>query len=235
MLSAVQHKSNSFRGRNSKRLKLSSSFMLPCWQMVVGFSWPYSIDRLLCIESLGQTCKGEEEVMLSHPRSSRTPCHPPIIYGSFMCLTLAAGTSIASPRNHTQWTPWSWQAHGPKIEVCYELQSNMENPNDDQKKDSAFYQALTNIGDLAFRDVFLIACCTATVTSPVDQVLASTHGKRVTLPVASLEPPYNDSDGSSLPVFGKRLCHQSACERLRRPWKSPRVFAASLRRCRKCL
>ncbi|KAF9996051.1 hypothetical protein BGZ65_008337, partial [Modicella reniformis] len=81
------------------------------------------------------------------------------------------------------------------------LQSYMENPNDGQKKDSAFYRVLTNIVDLAIREVFMIACCTATVTSPVDQVLVSAHRKRVTLPVASLQPPHIDNDGSIVPVF----------------------------------
>ncbi|KAK3821633.1 MAG: hypothetical protein J3Q66DRAFT_154461 [Benniella sp.] len=81
------------------------------------------------------------------------------------------------------------------------LQAYMDNLNDGQRKESAFYRALTNIGDLALRDAFLLACCTATVTSPVDQVLAFTHRKRVTLPVASLKPPYTDSDGSFKPVF----------------------------------
>ncbi|KAF9328712.1 hypothetical protein BG006_008144 [Podila minutissima] len=42
------------------------------------------------------------------------------------------------------------------------LQSFMTDPKDGHDKDSAFYRALTNIGDLAFEDVFLMACCTAT-------------------------------------------------------------------------
>ncbi|KAF8910684.1 hypothetical protein BGZ58_005906, partial [Dissophora ornata] len=81
------------------------------------------------------------------------------------------------------------------------LQSFMTDSKDGHNKDSAFYRALTNIGDLAFEDVFLMACCTATVTTPVDKALAFTHRKRVVLPVASLEPPRTYQDGSSVPVF----------------------------------
>ncbi|KAI1302690.1 hypothetical protein EDD11_005566 [Mortierella claussenii] len=81
------------------------------------------------------------------------------------------------------------------------LQSFMKEPDDGNNKESAFYSALTNIGDLALQDVFLIACCTATVTSPVDKALASTHRKRVMLPIASLEPPRTSQDGLPMPVF----------------------------------
>ncbi|KAG0287648.1 hypothetical protein BGZ97_007036, partial [Linnemannia gamsii] len=81
------------------------------------------------------------------------------------------------------------------------LQSFMSNPSDGVNKESAFYRALTNIGDLAIRDVFLMVCCTATVTSPVDKALASTHRNRVVLPVASLEPPHITRNGLSTPVF----------------------------------
>ncbi|KAF9295151.1 hypothetical protein BGZ74_010946, partial [Mortierella antarctica] len=77
----------------------------------------------------------------------------------------------------------------------------MTDPKDGHDKDSAFYRALTNIRDLAFKDVFLMACCTATVTSPVDKALASTHRKRVFLPIASLEPPRTYQDGSFKLVF----------------------------------
>ncbi|GJJ78218.1 hypothetical protein EMPS_10577 [Entomortierella parvispora] len=81
------------------------------------------------------------------------------------------------------------------------LQSFMRHPKDGHNKDSAFYRALTNIGDLAFEDVFLMACCTATVTTPVDKALAFTHRKRVILPVASLEPPFIYRNGLASPVF----------------------------------
>ncbi|KAF9348122.1 hypothetical protein BGX34_002664 [Mortierella sp. NVP85] len=72
---------------------------------------------------------------------------------------------------------------------------------DGQNKISAFYRALTNIGDLAFQNMFLIACCTATVMVPVDKILAFTHRKRVVLPVTSLESPRIFQDGLSVPVF----------------------------------
>ncbi|KAG0271060.1 hypothetical protein BGZ95_001193, partial [Linnemannia exigua] len=81
------------------------------------------------------------------------------------------------------------------------LQSFMSTPSDGDDRESIFYRALTNIGDLAIRDVFLMACCTATVSSPVDKALASTHRNRVVLPVASLEPPRITRNGLSTPVF----------------------------------
>ncbi|KAK3826764.1 MAG: hypothetical protein J3R72DRAFT_12604 [Linnemannia gamsii] len=81
------------------------------------------------------------------------------------------------------------------------LQSFILNPSDGHNRDSAFYRALTNIADLSIRDVFLMTCCTATVTSPVDKALASTHRNRVVLPVASLEPPRITRNGLSSPVF----------------------------------
>ncbi|KAG0200571.1 hypothetical protein BGX31_004021, partial [Mortierella sp. GBA43] len=81
------------------------------------------------------------------------------------------------------------------------LQTYMRDADDGQNKDSAFYRALTNIGDLAFQNMFLIACCTAMVTVPVDKVLAFTHRKRVVLPVASLESPRIFQNGLSVPVF----------------------------------
>ncbi|KAF9580471.1 hypothetical protein BGW38_002878 [Lunasporangiospora selenospora] len=81
------------------------------------------------------------------------------------------------------------------------LQTFMTGPSNGNNKDSAFYKALTNIGDLAFEDVFLMACCTATVTSPVDKALALTHRMRVVLPIASLEPPCISQGGQYIPVF----------------------------------
>ncbi|KAI8598234.1 hypothetical protein EDD21DRAFT_193182 [Dissophora ornata] len=78
------------------------------------------------------------------------------------------------------------------------LQSFMRDPNDGQDKNSAFYEALTNIADLALGTSFLTVCCTATVTTPVNQALVATHRKRVFLPIASLKPPstYWDSSNS---------------------------------------
>ncbi|KAF9536709.1 hypothetical protein EC957_009924 [Mortierella hygrophila] len=84
------------------------------------------------------------------------------------------------------------------------LQSFMTDPKDGHNKDSAFYRALTRIGDLALGEVFLMACCTATVTSPVEKALASTHRNRVILPVASLKSPHIEMDGLSMAVFDEQ-------------------------------
>ncbi|KAG0330716.1 hypothetical protein BG000_011552 [Podila horticola] len=81
------------------------------------------------------------------------------------------------------------------------LQSFMTGPEDGHNKDSAFYRALTHIGDLALGEVFLMPCCTATVTSPVEKALAFTHRNCVVLPVASLKSPHIEKDGLSMAVF----------------------------------
>ncbi|KAF9093994.1 hypothetical protein BGX27_001539 [Mortierella sp. AM989] len=89
----------------------------------------------------------------------------------------------------------------PVILVVDGLQSFTESPDDGTRVNSKFYQALTNIGDLAVGKVFLMICCTATVTSPVDYALASTQRKRVPLPVASLNSPSVIRDNKLVPVF----------------------------------
>ncbi|KAF9426422.1 hypothetical protein BGZ76_002768, partial [Entomortierella beljakovae] len=83
------------------------------------------------------------------------------------------------------------------------LQSFMTHTNDGLNKESRFYSALTNIGDLAFGNSFITVCCTATVSTPVDQFLVSSHRKRVVLPVASLEPPSTQINGITTPVFNE--------------------------------
>ncbi|KAF9310054.1 hypothetical protein BG003_008980 [Podila horticola] len=84
------------------------------------------------------------------------------------------------------------------------LQSFITGPEDGHNKDSAFYRALTRIGDLALGEVFLMACCTATVTSPVEKALAFTHRNRVVLPVATLKSPHIEKDGLSMAVFDEQ-------------------------------
>ncbi|KAG0372989.1 hypothetical protein BGX24_012315 [Mortierella sp. AD032] len=69
-------------------------------------------------------------------------------------------------------------------------------------KNLAFFRILANIGNLAFGKVFLMACCTATVTSFKHQIFMISHRHRVFLPVALLEPPcISQDDGSSSAVF----------------------------------
>ncbi|KAF9319144.1 hypothetical protein BG006_003044, partial [Podila minutissima] len=84
------------------------------------------------------------------------------------------------------------------------LQSFMTDPKNGHDKDSAFYRALTCIGDLVLGAVFLMACCTATVTSPVEEMLAFTHQNWVVLPVASLKSPHIEKDGLSMAVFDEQ-------------------------------
>ncbi|KAF9424621.1 hypothetical protein BGZ76_003497 [Entomortierella beljakovae] len=81
------------------------------------------------------------------------------------------------------------------------VQCYMSDPNDGRNKDSIFYRSLTSIGDLALGGLFSIVCCTATVTAPVDQVLAFTHRKRIFLPVASLNPPSIYENGVEKQIF----------------------------------
>ncbi|KAG0265479.1 hypothetical protein DFQ27_000616 [Actinomortierella ambigua] len=82
------------------------------------------------------------------------------------------------------------------------LRTFMTNSANGCKNDSAFYRALTNIVNLAFGDVFLMACCTATVICPIDRASPFvSHRYRVVLPVASLKPPRSFLNGLSKPVF----------------------------------
>ncbi|GJJ77568.1 hypothetical protein EMPS_09927 [Entomortierella parvispora] len=81
------------------------------------------------------------------------------------------------------------------------LQSFMSDPKDGRDKKSAFYRSLTSIRDLAIKSVFMMVCCTATVTSPIEKALATSHSKRVVLPLASLESPRTQEGDISVPVF----------------------------------
>jgi len=60
---------------------------------------------------------------------------------------------------------------------------------DGTDKNSDFYRTLTNIGDLAMRGVFCLPCITATVFTPITSFLASSHRKRLDLPITGLKPP----------------------------------------------
>lgn len=77
----------------------------------------------------------------------------------------------------------------------------MKTPSDGLQENSDFYRTLTNIADLALKGAFLIPCCTATVTNPVDDALKFTHRNRVVLPIASLEPPKIHQNGIFKNVF----------------------------------
>ncbi len=71
----------------------------------------------------------------------------------------------------------------------------------DQK--TIFYQTISNIADLGCQGVFLIPCCTASITGPIDYLVKASYQKRVYLPVPSLHPPTirQNNTGKSIKVF----------------------------------
>lgn len=84
------------------------------------------------------------------------------------------------------------------------IQNFLQGANDGQDKDSKFYNTLTRIADIALqprKDVFVIPCCTATITVPTDQLLASSHRNRVCLPMKILDPPHTVKNKNRVPVF----------------------------------
>ena len=84
------------------------------------------------------------------------------------------------------------------------IQNFLQRSNDGQDKDSKLYNTLTRIADIALqsrKDVFVIPCCTATITVPTDQFLASSHRNRVCLPLKSLDPPHTVKNRNRVPVF----------------------------------
>ena len=85
------------------------------------------------------------------------------------------------------------------LEPCF-----MELGEDGKNKGSRFHSALASVSDTAMdpRGVFIIPCCTATVTAPVAEFFAISHRRRVFLPVvASLAPPTMKKNGTVTPVF----------------------------------
>jgi hypothetical protein len=69
------------------------------------------------------------------------------------------------------------------------MQQLMVHENDGLNKDSDFYRTPSSIGDLGLNGIFLMPCCTCTITSSIENVVVLSHRKRVYLPVASLKPP----------------------------------------------
>jgi hypothetical protein len=72
------------------------------------------------------------------------------------------------------------------IVVVDAMQRLMDSYEDGLRTSSPFYRTLTAIGDLAHQGAFLLPCCTATVSRPIDEGLKSSQRKRVYLPVASV-------------------------------------------------
>ncbi|GBB85398.1 hypothetical protein RclHR1_11950006 [Rhizophagus clarus] len=73
------------------------------------------------------------------------------------------------------------------VDGMHNTMSDMK--NDGVNKESLFYKTLSSIGDLSLERTFLIVCCTASTTSPVEQFLATSSRFRVFLPITSLSPP----------------------------------------------
>lgn len=69
------------------------------------------------------------------------------------------------------------------------MQQLMVHEDDSLNKDSDFYRTLSSIGDLGLNKIFLMPCCTCTITSSIEYAVALSHRKHVYLPVASLKPP----------------------------------------------
>jgi hypothetical protein len=77
----------------------------------------------------------------------------------------------------------------------------MDTYEDAHHEESKFYRTLAAIGDLMHNGVFLLTCCTATVSGPIEGFLKTSTRKRVYLPVAALEPPSTMKNNVLRPVF----------------------------------
>ncbi|RUS29163.1 hypothetical protein BC938DRAFT_480973 [Jimgerdemannia flammicorona] len=75
------------------------------------------------------------------------------------------------------------------IVVVDGMQNLMTSYEDGLNAESRFYKTLSSTGDLAHKGAFLLPCCTATVSRPIDQSLRTSNRCRIYLPVTSLEPP----------------------------------------------
>ncbi|RUS16231.1 hypothetical protein BC937DRAFT_91471 [Endogone sp. FLAS-F59071] len=81
------------------------------------------------------------------------------------------------------------------IVVVDGMQNLISYSSDGLDANSLFYKTLLAIGALTHEGAFLLSCCTAMVTHPVDQSLKSSSRKRVYLPVALLKPPTLNQSG----------------------------------------
>ena len=87
------------------------------------------------------------------------------------------------------------------IVVVDGMQNLMVSYEDGLNAESSFYKTLTYMGDLAHKGAFLLPCCTATFSRPIDQGLKPSNRYRVYLPVASLEPPTIRRNYTIQPAF----------------------------------
>ncbi|KAF9997781.1 hypothetical protein BGZ79_008528, partial [Entomortierella chlamydospora] len=83
------------------------------------------------------------------------------------------------------------------IVVVDGMQQLIDTYDDEPRLSSPFCRTLTAIGDLTQKGIFLLPCCTATVTRPVIEGLKSSRRRRVYLPVAPLGIPTING----LPIF----------------------------------
>ncbi|GES91215.1 crinkler (CRN) family protein, putative [Rhizophagus clarus] len=85
------------------------------------------------------------------------------------------------------------------------LQVALENINYGMNKSSLFYSFMTDIALLATNNEspLVIACCTATLARPFNEMIATSHQKRIFLPICSLRPPERDGK----PIFEDTPLH----------------------------
>ncbi|RUS14132.1 hypothetical protein BC937DRAFT_94287 [Endogone sp. FLAS-F59071] len=75
------------------------------------------------------------------------------------------------------------------------MQNLITSYEDGLNADSLFYKTLINIGNLGQKGAFLLPCCTATVSRPIEQSLKPSNRRRIYLPVTPLEPPTLNENG----------------------------------------
>jgi hypothetical protein len=85
--------------------------------------------------------------------------------------------------------------------ILYDSKMDMLDP------EYKFYQTISNIADLTCQGTFLVPCCTATITSPINRASKILSHKCVYLPVPTLRPPtfYQENTKKLTEVFPKNL------------------------------
>ncbi|GES91209.1 crinkler (CRN) family protein, putative [Rhizophagus clarus] len=85
------------------------------------------------------------------------------------------------------------------------LQVALENINDGMDKSSLFYSFMNEIALLVTSNdsPFVIACCTATLARPFNEIIAVSHQRRTFLPIRPLCPPQRDGN----PIFKNTPLH----------------------------
>ncbi|RIA92386.1 hypothetical protein C1645_820819 [Glomus cerebriforme] len=93
--------------------------------------------------------------------------------------------------------------YNSKENIVNSENNNTINSNDNIMNSKKFYQTIMDIGDLGCKGTFLIPCCTATITGPIDSFLNTLYRKCIYLPVPSLHPPtvYQKDTKKSTKVF----------------------------------